>query len=55
VGLSQDKPFAVASATALARIGRDGERSLERIISGPDRNAAAFAMEALEHLALGLR
>jgi hypothetical protein len=33
-------------------MGAAGERTLEKIIAGPDRKSAAFAMEALEHLAV---
>lgn len=48
--LSQGKRVAVASANSIAQMGESGEWTLERIIAGPDRKAAAFALEALEHV-----
>jgi hypothetical protein len=48
--LNREKRVAVAAANSIAQMGEAGERTLERIIAGPDRNAAAFAMEALEHV-----
>lgn len=50
--LSQASEVAVASATAIAQMGAAGEGTLEKIIAGPDSKSAAFAMEALEHLAV---
>jgi hypothetical protein len=50
--LNQESRVAVASAAALAQMGEAGQRTLQQIIAGPDRKAAAFAMEALEHLAV---
>lgn len=47
--LSEDKRLALASATALARMGEAGERCLEEILVRGNRRAASFAMEALEH------
>ncbi|MBV9407105.1 MAG: hypothetical protein JO211_17285 [Acidobacteriaceae bacterium] len=47
--LDKDKRVALASAAAIAQMGEPGERCLEEMIMGPDRRAAAIAMEALEH------
>jgi hypothetical protein len=51
--LNQNARLAFVSATALAQMGAAGEQLLERIIAGPDRKAAAAAMEALETLTVG--
>ena len=48
--LGGDKRLAVAAAKAIAQMGEAGERSLEKLVIGPDRNTAALAMEALEHI-----
>jgi len=46
----QTRRLALASATAMAQMGEAGGRALEKIVVGPDRKAAAVAMEALEHI-----
>jgi HEAT repeat protein len=51
----EGKRLALASATAMAEMGEAGERTLERILMGPDRKAAAVAMEALEHITVRSR
>jgi hypothetical protein len=51
--LSQNARLAIASATALAQMGPEGERGLQAVVAGPDRKAAAAALEALETLAVG--
>lgn len=53
--LSGEKQLAAASANAIAQMGEPGLRKLENIIAGPDRDAAAFAMEALEHITVTSR
>lgn len=50
LALGQDKRLGLASANAIAQMGEPGERYLEKIVIGPDRNAAALAMEALERV-----
>ena len=52
--LGKSRRLALASANAIAQMGEQGERCLEKIITGSDRNAAAFAMEALEHATVRL-
>lgn len=47
--LAQDRGLALVAAAALAQMGEAGEQSLEKILVGQDRKAAAVAMEALEH------
>lgn len=49
IALSGDKALALAAGAALAEMGEAGERSLERMVAGADRRAAAVALEALEH------
>jgi HEAT repeat protein len=54
-GLKSGKEFAIACAHAMAQIGTPGERRLEQLVSGPERGAAAIALEALELASIGLR
>lgn len=51
--LTQNKQLALASATAIAQMGEQGKRSLEKIVCGADRTAAAVALEALESAMVG--
>ena len=53
--LSGEKQLAVAAANAIAQMGERGQRKLEKIIAGQDRDAAAFAMEALERVTVKSR
>ncbi len=53
--LSGEKQLAVASANAIAQMGERGQRKLEMIIAGQDREAAAFALEALERVTVKAR
>lgn len=50
LNLGRSKQLALASARALAQMGEAGERHLEKVAAGGDKNAAAVAMEALEHI-----
>ena len=45
--------LALVAAQALARMGEPGTHQLTATISGPDRRAAAIALEALEHATVG--
>ena len=51
--LDHNVNLALAASFALARMGVQGVRKLELILSGPDRKAAAVAMEALENITVG--
>ena len=51
--LSQPSRLALVAAQALARMGEPGTHQLTATISGPDRRAAAIALEALEHATVG--
>jgi len=53
--LGREKRLALAAANAIAQMGEPGERYLEKIVVGPDRNAAAVALEALERVTVGLQ
>ena len=48
--LGQSKRFALVSAAAVAQMGDEGKRYLEKIVVGPDRSAAKVALEALEQV-----
>jgi len=52
--LSQSSRLALVAAEALARMGEPGTHQLTAAISGPDRRAAAVALEALEHATVGV-
>ncbi len=47
--LNQSSVLALVAAQSLARMGEPGTHQLAATISGPDRRAAAVALEALEH------
>lgn len=53
--LSQQSCLALASATAMAQMGTRGASHLAMTVAGPDRKAAAAALEALEAITLGTR